>query len=145
MLDTSPMQDNSEAAWIDSVLYSDQTADNFTPYGANGFGAAWYGVTATLDGKEIEVYDGQDFDRAKREAIAAFERYHRKAYVSLSNDGGSWKYVFCLPRERVKDAKPVVIDCGFCIDPRCGEINPLDCWCRYFMTPEEIERYKQYS
>jgi hypothetical protein len=143
MYDYSPADDAD--TWLDSALYSDQTADNFTPYGANGFGGAFYSVCSSIDGKEEQlIYEGSDYDRAERAAISAFERSFRKAYVSLSNDGGSWKYVFCLPRERVKDAKPVVIDCGFCIDPRCGEINPLDCWCRYSMTPEEIERYKQY-
>jgi hypothetical protein len=132
-------------SYVDSVLYSDQTADNYTPYGANGFGSLVLNVVSILDGKETDVYEGTDEKKAEREAINAFERSYRKAEVLVMRDGGSWKWVFCLPTSRVKDAKPVLTQSGFCIDPRCGEINPLDCWCRYSMTPDEIKRYAQYA
>ncbi|MEV0471020.1 hypothetical protein [Streptomyces prunicolor] len=131
-------------SYIDSVLYSDQTADNYTPYGANGIGAPIYGVVSLLNDKEELVYEGEDSSRAEREAINAYERSFRKAEVLVMQDGSNWKWVFCLPKSRFKDAKPVLTQSGFCIDPRCGEINPLDCYCRYGMTPDEIKRYAQY-
>jgi hypothetical protein len=136
---------NDYDAYVESVLYSDQTADNFTPYGANGFGPVVLNVISILDGKETDVYEGADEKQAEREAINAFERSYRKAEVLVMRDGGSWKWVFCLPKSHVNDAKPVLTQAGFCIDPRCGEINPLDCWCRYSMTPEQIKRYAQYD
>lgn len=140
MFDASPMQDNSEDAWIDSVLYADQSNPNF-PSGI-GYGSSYYVVTAYLDGKEIEVYEGHDYDRAEREAISAYKRYHGKAYVPLDTDGGSWKYVFGYP-STVK-SEPVVIPTGGCPDPRCGQINPLECWCVYSMTDDQKKRYAEY-
>jgi hypothetical protein len=139
------MFDDGYDDYIDSVLYADQTNPDFPAYGANGFGQLIYNVVSYLNGNETDVYEGTDYSRAEREAINAYERSYRKAEVVVMRDGGSWKYVFSIPRERVKDAKPVVIECGFCIDPRCGEINPLDCWCRYSMTPAEVERWKAYA
>ncbi|MFK0231188.1 hypothetical protein ACIQUL_36090 [Streptomyces sp. NPDC090303] len=135
---------NSESAYIDSVLYSDQTADNFTPYGANGFGAAIYSVSSMLDGKETYGYEGTDSTRAEHDAMNLFKRFHGKSEVVISRDGSFWKWVFCIPKAVVPDAKPVLLNHTGCIDPRCGEINPLSCWCKYFMTPDQIERYKQY-
>jgi hypothetical protein len=129
----------------DSALYMDQTNPDFPTYGANGWGGDAYSVVSMLDGKESVVYEGTDVKRAELEAINAYERSWRKAEVLIMRDGGSWKWVFCLPRERFKDAKPSVVESGFCTDPRCGEINPLDCWCRYSMTLEEIKRYAQYD
>ncbi|MFF9649715.1 hypothetical protein [Streptomyces sp. NPDC014622] len=143
MLDDSPFTDDSYNAYVDSVMYSDQSADDYTPYGANGFGAAIYGVVSTLDEKEELVYEGTDYAHAEREAISAFERSHRKAYVSVSLDGGSWKAVQVLPKHLAPNAKPVVADSSFCLHSRCGEIHPLSCYCRYEMTPAEIERWKE--
>lgn len=135
---------NDYDAYIDSVLYSDQSADNYTPYGANGYGRLILNVVSILNGKETDVYEGTDEKEAERKAINAFERSHRKAEVLVMRDGGSWKWVFCPPR-KVQGAKPSLVEAGCCTDPRCGEINPLYCWCRYSMTPEEIERYKQHA
>ncbi|MFJ9900223.1 hypothetical protein ACIQPR_43535 [Streptomyces sp. NPDC091280] len=142
MFDYSPADDNSEAAWVDSQLYMDQSSPDFPTM--NGYGPLIINVVSVLDGKETDLYEGTDEKEAARLAINAFERSYRKAEVLVMRDGGSWKYVFAYPRV-VQDAKPVVIDAGFCPDPRCGEINPLDCWCRFSMTPEEIKRYAQYD
>lgn len=136
------MFDDSENSWIDSVLYSDQTADNFTPYGANGIRATMYGVVSLLDGKETLIYEGEDYGRAEREAINAYERSFRKACVSLSVDGDSWKWVKAYPKHLAPNAKPVVSEGTYCLHPQCGEIHPLSCYCRYEMTPAEIERWK---
>ncbi|MFJ8699490.1 hypothetical protein [Streptomyces ardesiacus] len=137
--------DNSEDAYIDSVLYADQSDPDFTTYGANGWGQTIINVVSILDGKEVDIYEGTSEAEAEKKAISAFERSYRKAEVLLMRDGGSWKWVYALPRERFPDSKPVVTQSGFCVDPRCGEINPLDCWCRYNMTPDEIKRYAQYD
>ncbi|WP_326827453.1 hypothetical protein [Streptomyces sp. NBC_01751] len=145
MLDDSPFTGDSYGAYVDSVLYSDQTADDYTPYGANGFGASIYDVVSMLNGKEELLYEGTDYARAEREAISAFERSHRKAYVTVYLDGGSWKDVKALPKHLAPDAKPVVTGAGGCLHPQCGEIHPLSCYCRYEMTPEEIERWKEYA
>ncbi|MFF4245200.1 hypothetical protein ACFYY2_12085 [Streptomyces sp. NPDC001822] len=145
MFDYSPAQDNSEAAWIDSVLYSDQTADNFTPYGANGFGAAIYSVVSILDGKDADVYEGADAKRAESEAINAYHRLHGKAEVLVMQDGSNWKWVFGLPKHQFPDSRPQLVEAGFCTDPRCGQVNPLDCFCRYSMTPEEVARWEKYD
>ncbi|MEU8948809.1 hypothetical protein [Streptomyces sp. NPDC048489] len=143
MFDYSPADDNSEAAWVDSHLYSDQTADNFTPYAANGFGRTIYSVGSVVGDTDTLIYEGTDYEQAERLALNAFERSHRKAWVYVNADGGSWKNVFAYP-SHIKGVKPLVIDAGSCPDYRCGQINPLECWCRYSMTPESIARYKTY-
>ncbi|MFF4557136.1 hypothetical protein [Streptomyces sp. NPDC001422] len=141
MFDTSPADDADN--W-DACLYMDQTNPDFPTYGANGtaFGRSVYIVTSSLNGKDTDVYEGTDYATAERLAISAFERSFRKAYVSVDTDGGTWKAVFAYPRHI--DTPPMVIDAGSCPDPRCGEVNPLECWCRYSMTPESIERFKAY-
>ncbi|MFD4608254.1 hypothetical protein ACFWOT_09070 [Streptomyces sp. NPDC058440] len=117
-------------------------SDDYTPYGANGFGRSIYIVSSILNGKDTLVYEGTDYDRAEREAINAFERSHRKAWVPVDVDGGTWKAVKAYPKHLVPDAKPVVADAGSCLHPQCGQIHPLSCYCRYDMTPDEIERWK---
>jgi hypothetical protein len=134
---------NDEDSYIDSVLYGDQTADDITPYGANGFGPLVLNVVSVLEGKETDVYEGTDVKRAESEALNAYARFHGKAEVLIMRDGGSWKWVFGLPKSRFPTSKPVVTEAGFCTDPRCGQVNPLDCACRYNMTPEEIKRYAE--
>jgi hypothetical protein len=145
LFDYSPADDNSESAYIDSALYSDQTADISSPYGANGWGRSVYIVTSQLNGKESDVYEGGDYDKAEQMAISAFERSHRKAYVTVYLDGGSWRDVKAYPKHLAPNAKPVVTDAGGCLHPQCGEIHPLSCYCRYDMTPAEIERWKEYA
>ncbi len=137
--------ENSEDAYIDSVLYADQTNPDFPAYGANGWGGGSYCVLAYPSGKEIEVYYGTDKKRAETEALNAYARYHGAAEVVVMYDGSSWKWVFGLPKAQFPDFKPVLAESGFCISSRCGEVNPLDCYCRYNMSPEEIKRYAQYD
>ncbi|MEU6765930.1 hypothetical protein ABZ916_25870 [Streptomyces sp. NPDC046853] len=137
--------DNSEEAYVDSVLYADQTNPDFPTYQANGWCGANYGVVAVLNGKDIEVYDGTDVKRAETEALSAYARYHGKAEVLVMQDGSNWKWVFGLPKDRFPNDEPKLTHSGFCPDPRCGDVNPLDCWCRYNLTPEQIKRYAQFD
>lgn len=139
------MFDDGHDEYIDSVLYADQTNPDFPSYGANGWCGAHYGVVAILSGRETEVYDGTDMKRAETEALSAYARFHGKAEVLVMRDGGNWKWVFGLPKARFPDSKPALTESGFCTDPRCGNVNPLDCFCRYNMSPEEITRWKEYA
>lgn len=135
------MFDDHEDAFIDSVLYADQTNPDFPTYGANGFGRSEYGVIAILDGNETLAYEGTDSTKAEREALNAYHRSHGKAEVLVMLDGSNWKWVFGLPKARFPKFEPVLTQSGMCISQWCGEVNPLDCYCRYNMTAEEVTRW----
>lgn len=117
-------------------------SEDYTPYGANGFGQSWFGVTASYEGREYVVYDGTDGDRAEREAVSVHLRYHGKAYVSIMMNGETWKDVKHVPGE-LRTAR--VSDAGGCLHPQCGEINPLSCYCALTMDEETRERYRTYG
>lgn len=90
----------------------------------------WYGVVAThKNGSQTEIGEWEhDYDKAAREAINAYKRFHGKAYISLMEDGGTWKDVKVVPG--VANPTPVVTEVGFCLHPECGQIHPSSCYCK---------------
>lgn len=99
----------------------------------------YYGVTARNDHEEWEVYDGTDAEDAERLAVNAYLAYHGKVYVSVLMDGGTWRDVKHAPGD-LSTAR--LTECGFCLHPQCGQINPLSCYCAHTMDAETRERYR---
>lgn len=102
----------------------------------------YFGVSARIEGREIDIYDGTDEERAGREAIGAHRRYRGAAYVTVLLDGGTWMDVKHVPGE-LHTAR--LCEPSFCLHPQCGEINPLFCYCVESMDAETRERYRQYG
>jgi hypothetical protein len=99
----------------------------------------FYGVTARVNGREVEVYDGTDGSEAEALAIRAHIRYHGRAYVSVLLDGGTWHDVKHVPGD-LRTAQLCEPFC--CLHPQCGQINPLSCYCVEYMDAETRERYR---
>lgn len=116
-------------------------SDDYTPYGANGFGRAHYDVTAIIRGEHVTIYEGFDQARAESQAISAYLRHHRNAYVSILQDGSSWRHVQSIPHD--PRSAPQVTESPCCLHAQCGQIPPTRCYCRVSMTPEEIARYER--
>lgn len=102
----------------------------------------YFGVSAHINGTEQEIYDGTDYNTAERLAISAHKLHHGNAYVSVLLDGGTWMAVAHIPGD-LSTAQLTEPSC--CLHPRCGEINPLYCYCADRMDAETKERYRQYE
>lgn len=91
-------------------------------------GRTWYAVTVRFSsGQEKDVYEGQgDADKAGREALSAFRRYHG-AHVEVLADGAVFAYVTFVPCTH--DKTPFLCEPGFCWHHQCGQIPPEQCGC----------------
>ncbi|GGX55938.1 hypothetical protein [Streptomyces chartreusis] len=92
-------------------------------------GFTHYAVTARLaDGREVEVGEWLgDAERAGEEALKAYERYYRRAYVEVLLDGCAFAYVTHNPRTHEKT--PFLSQPGFCWHHACGQVPPEQCGC----------------
>ena len=123
--------------------------DDYTPYGANGFGRTIYGVVSLKNGTETDHYEGTDYERAAAAALRAFRSGHGRTSVFLMADGEGHQRVQCFPlgngSGKPDMATARLTNAGFCLHPQCGQINPVSCYCALTMSDEEKARYRAYE